>query len=107
VKDAKFRRDAARRYLANVAGVPELPDGPIVGSLEDNLPELDWETSLARLQGASPLLRSQEAEVRAAQLGVQLARAQAIETQEPHPATTQGAIDSGSLISNWPTTWFD
>jgi cobalt-zinc-cadmium efflux system outer membrane protein len=64
--------------MANDAGVPDLPVAPLAGTLEDDVPDLDWDDSLRRLLANSPLLKAQEAEIRAAQLEVQVALAQAV-----------------------------
>ena len=78
LQDAQYRLQTAWRHLANVAGVPDLPTTPLVGSLDEDVPALDWKTSLQQLLDSSPLLKAQEAEIRASQYEVQFARAQAI-----------------------------
>jgi cobalt-zinc-cadmium efflux system outer membrane protein len=78
LQDAQYRVEAAWRQLASVVGVPDLPPAPLAGLLEADLPQLDWKTSLQELLQNSPLLKAQEAEIRASQLEVRLARAQAI-----------------------------
>lgn len=78
LQDAEYRRRGAWQHLINIAGVPDLPPTPLRGNLEDGIPDLDWKTSLEQLLTSSPLLKAQEAEIRAAQLEVQLARAQAV-----------------------------
>lgn len=78
LRDARLRLQSAKRHLANVAGIHDLPDGPLTGDFEADVPDLDWDMSLRRLLDESPLLKSQAAELRAAQTEVQLARAQAV-----------------------------
>lgn len=78
VRDARFRLEAARRHLANAAGVGELSTAPLVGDLRGEIPELEWDASLQRLLENSPLLKSQESELHAARVEVDLARAQAV-----------------------------
>ncbi|HZV06905.1 MAG TPA: TolC family protein [Gemmataceae bacterium] len=77
-QDAQYREQSARQQLANVVGVAELPPVPVAGSLEENVPELDWQKEHQRLLESSPLLKAQEAEIRAAQYELRLARAQAV-----------------------------
>jgi cobalt-zinc-cadmium efflux system outer membrane protein len=78
LQDAKYRLEAAWRQLANVVGIPGLQPAALAGSLEGDIPHLDWQTSLRQLLAASPVLRAQEAEIRAAAYELKLARAQAI-----------------------------
>jgi cobalt-zinc-cadmium efflux system outer membrane protein len=78
LQDAEYRRRAAWQQLAHVVGVPDLPLGTLACNLEEGIPELDQKECLQRLLASSPLLQAQEGEIRAAQLEVQLARAQAI-----------------------------
>jgi cobalt-zinc-cadmium efflux system outer membrane protein len=78
LQDAQYREQTARRQLATVAGVDELPPVAVAGSLEEDVPELDWQQSLQQLLNDSPLLKAQEAEIRASQIELRLARAQAI-----------------------------
>lgn len=80
VADAKFRWQAARRQLAIVVGAneSELPAGDLAGSLNDQLPEWDYDACLNRLLELSPLLKSQAAELQAVHTEFHLARAQAV-----------------------------
>lgn len=78
LQDAEYRQQSARRQLANVVGVSELPPVPVAGNLEENVAELDYQKSLERLLSSSPLLKSQEAEIRASQYELRLARAMAV-----------------------------
>jgi cobalt-zinc-cadmium efflux system outer membrane protein len=78
LKDAEIRLQAGRRQLANLAGIPILPDGDLIGDLNDQIPELVWETRLQQLLECSPLLKSQAAELQAAQAEVRMAHAQAV-----------------------------
>jgi cobalt-zinc-cadmium efflux system outer membrane protein len=78
LQEAQYRHRGAWQHLANVVGVPNLPPAPLAGSLEDDIPGLDWQTSLERLLATSPLLKAQEAEIGASRTEVQLARAQAV-----------------------------
>lgn len=78
LQDAEFRRLAAWEQLANIVGVADLPPAPLAGELKDGIPDLDEKESLQRLLATSPLLKAQEAEIRASQYEVKLARAQAV-----------------------------
>ncbi len=78
LQDARFRHEAAWRQLANVAGAPHLPPATLAGEFDNDLPQLDWQETLERLLGASPLLRAQDAQIRATEYELRLARAQAV-----------------------------
>lgn len=78
LQDAEYRQGGAVRQLANVVGVANLPPAAVTGSLEEDVPELDWQTSLQQLLDSSPLLKAQEAEIRSEQYALRLARAQAV-----------------------------
>lgn len=78
LQDAEYRHRSAWRHLTNIVGVPDLPPTPLAGRLEDGIPELDEKQSLQRLLTSSPLLKAQEAEIRAAEIEIKLARAQAV-----------------------------
>lgn len=77
-QDAEYRQRSAEQQLVNVVGVADLPPTAVAGSLEEDVPELDWQTSLQQLLDSSPLLKAQEAEIRSEQYALRLARAQAI-----------------------------
>ena len=72
LQDAKLRHQAAWRHLAYIVGVPQLPLAALPDSLEGSLPPLDWQDTLQRLLAESPVLRAQAAQVREAELQVQL-----------------------------------
>jgi outer membrane protein, heavy metal efflux system len=78
LEDARHRHRAAWQQLVNLMGTPDLPEAPLAGSLESDLPHLDWQATLQQLYAASPLLRAQEAQLRGFQYDVKLAKAQAI-----------------------------
>jgi cobalt-zinc-cadmium efflux system outer membrane protein len=61
-----------------VVGVPDLQPAPLAGDLAADAPQLNWEESLQRLLASSPVLKAQEATIRAAGFDLKLARAQAI-----------------------------
>ena len=78
LQDAQHRHKAAWQQLANLVGIPDLPETPLAGSLEADIPDLDWQTSLQQLYAASPLLRGQEAQIRGSEYDVKLAKSQAV-----------------------------
>ncbi len=78
VQDAKYRRQAAWTQLTNVVGVPDLPMTTLAGDLEADIPQIDFQASVQRLLAASPVLKAQEATIRAAGWDVKLARADAV-----------------------------
>lgn len=65
---ARYELERTWRELAAVAGNPDLKQQPLAGKLDEALPELDWDKSLATLFEESP-------ERKAAQVGVQRAEA--------------------------------
>lgn len=76
--EAVERHTAAWSQLANVVGLPELEPTLLDGSLDDELPALEWQTSWQSLLANSPQLRSAEAERDHAYAELMLARAQAV-----------------------------
>jgi outer membrane protein, heavy metal efflux system len=64
--------------LASVVGVPTMQPVPLAGTLESDIPQLDWQRSLRQLLDSSPLLKAQETLIREAGYDVKLARALAI-----------------------------
>lgn len=78
LQDAKYRHQAAWTQLANVVGVPDLPPAALADDLEKDIPGFEWEPTLQRLLAASPVLKAQEAQIRAAGWDLDLARAGAI-----------------------------
>jgi cobalt-zinc-cadmium efflux system outer membrane protein len=99
LRDAQYRRRAAWQQLANVVGVPDLPPAPLIGRLEGDIPDLDWQASLQQLLASSPLLKAQEAEIRAAQYELQLAKAQAIPNFNVQVVAQRDHIEKFSSVS--------
>ena len=58
LQDAHYRHEAAWRQLAAVVGVPNLPPTALAGSLESDVPQLDWTQTVQQLLAANPLLRA-------------------------------------------------
>ncbi|HYT88957.1 MAG TPA: TolC family protein [Gemmataceae bacterium] len=99
LQGARYRQQAAWRQLANVAGVPALQPAPLAGSLEISIPDLEWQPSLEQLLAASPLLRAQQAEIRAAEYELKLARAQAIPNVNVQLVAERDHIEKFSTIT--------
>lgn len=74
LQDARIRHRAAWRQLANLVGVPELPPATLPDEPNAEPPRLDWDETLNRLMAESPVLRAQAAQVREAEVEVQLQR---------------------------------
>lgn len=72
LQDARLRHEAAWRQLANLVGDPKLPLATLPNEGENDVPQLDWEGSWQRLLAESPLLRAQAAQVREAEIEVEL-----------------------------------
>jgi cobalt-zinc-cadmium efflux system outer membrane protein len=72
LQEARLRHQAAWRQLANLVGVPRLPPAALPDDIEADVPQFDWDESLRRLLAESPVLRAQAAQVREAELEVQL-----------------------------------
>ncbi|WP_203329175.1 TolC family protein [Candidatus Laterigemmans baculatus] len=68
----------ARRQLASVVGVVELPPATLVGDLERELPEVPYEAALSHLLAASPELADRAAAVNRAQRSLRLAHAEVV-----------------------------
>jgi outer membrane protein, heavy metal efflux system len=77
LKESKLRTEAARQALEAAVGA-KIPDCELVGEFDSPMPELEWDSSLERLMQESPLLKSQEAELQAARVEIQLSDSQAI-----------------------------
>lgn len=75
--DSELRIDAARQSLEAVVGTKLAACEP-KAEFDEDLPDLEWESSLERLLNESPLLKSQLAELQAARAEIQLSDAQAI-----------------------------
>lgn len=71
LETSRQREQAARRELAALLGVPELPPAPLAGTLEDDLLYLEWATACDRLWSANPLLQAAQARIAQARAQVQ------------------------------------
>lgn len=63
LREAQVRHRAAWTQLANVAGCPELVTVELSGSLDGEIPELDFDQQYARLLDSSPQLRASESRI--------------------------------------------
>lgn len=78
LRNARFQASAAWKRLGDVVGRPDLPVRPLVGNLEDDVPDLDWDAARRQLLDHSPLLHAARARVMAAQAQARRERAQPI-----------------------------
>jgi cobalt-zinc-cadmium efflux system outer membrane protein len=78
LQTSRQREDAVRRQLAALAGMPELPPAPLVGSLEDESPRYEWSEACGRLFAANPLLLAAQARIGQARAQVQRERVEPI-----------------------------
>lgn len=72
LENVRLRHQAAWRQLANLVGVPQLPPARLPDEVETEAPPFEWDETLRRLLSESPVLRAQAAQVRQAELEVQL-----------------------------------
>ena len=78
LETAMHRRQTAWKQLANIVGIPTMQPVALAGTLESEIPQLDWQQSLQQVLEASPVLKAQAAQILAAGYDVKLAKAQAI-----------------------------
>ncbi|HJZ53546.1 MAG TPA: TolC family protein [Gemmataceae bacterium] len=85
VAEARLRQDWV--HLATLVGVPDLPQQPLVGSLEPDGPPLSWDEALARVCQESPELLFAVAKVKQDEVTVERER------REPIPnVTVRGGV---------------
>lgn len=77
-EDALYRHYAAWQQLANIVGDPGLQPSLLEGTLEEDIPDLDFDQSLEQLLANSPQITSSQAALDNARAECQLARAQAV-----------------------------
>jgi cobalt-zinc-cadmium efflux system outer membrane protein len=63
LREAETRQQAAWRRLAAVLGRPDMDPAPLAGEVDQNLPDLNWDDTLARLLAQSPELAKARAGV--------------------------------------------
>ena len=97
LREAESRYRSAWKQLANVAGLPELIPTDLQGSLDGEIPELDFEQQYARLLDGSPQLRASESEVQHAQH--ELRR----ELAQPYPNLTVQMVAERDHIQQFDT----
>ena len=78
LQTAEAALTGARRQLASVAGVPALPPKPLVGDLEEELPEVPYDDAINQLLAASPEMADRAAAVERARRSLRLACAQVV-----------------------------
>ena len=94
VNNAQAEVAGAWRRLSVVTGGQQLNPERLAGPLEDNIPQLEWSSTLNRLFAESPLLANADARIAAARWNVQR---QAV---EPIPNVNVQAGVAHSTISN-------
>jgi outer membrane protein, heavy metal efflux system len=77
-EDALYRHYAAWQQLANIVGDASLQPSLLEGTLDGEVPDLDFDRSLEQLLANSPQITSSQAALDHARAECQLARAQAI-----------------------------
>jgi outer membrane protein, heavy metal efflux system len=78
LRDARLRHEGAWRQLTAVVGMQGMPPAPLAGNLENDLPFLEWDALVQHLIADSPLLKAQQAEIRASEQELKLTQVQAI-----------------------------
>lgn len=78
VEDSEHRYAAAWKQLATIIGISPMRPVPLAGSLENAIPQLDFETRWQELLASSPQLRSTESELDHGRATYREALAQAI-----------------------------
>jgi cobalt-zinc-cadmium efflux system outer membrane protein len=99
VEDARLREKTARKQLAHVVGISELPNEPAAGQLEDAIPALDFEQQLGKALTSSPLLQAQDALIQSVQWELKLARAQAIPNVNVQVVAQRDSVQKYSTVS--------
>jgi cobalt-zinc-cadmium efflux system outer membrane protein len=71
-REATLRHQAAWRQLGNLVGVPFFAPAVLPDGVEGPVPQFEWNESLRRLMAESPVLCAQAAQVREAEIELQL-----------------------------------
>lgn len=103
-------QQAAWRRLTAVSGVPDLAVLRVTGPLPDDLPERDWEESIALLASRSPELAAARARVGRAEWNVSRAQAQVVPDVNLWVSVRRIAptdSDSASVQAGLPVPIFD
>ena len=66
-RNARYRATAAWKELGNVIGRPNLPQKTLAGNLEDEAPEIEWETAWQDVINRNPALHAARSRAAAAQ----------------------------------------
>lgn len=93
LRNARLQEQAARRQLAAAIGIPELPPVPVTGTLDAELPPVDFEARWQQIQAASPVLHAARTQIERARARVRREQAQPVPDIQ-----TQGSVqqDLGS-----------
>lgn len=71
LRTARKQEAGARRELAALLGIPELPPGPLGGELDKAMPEVEYEQEWHRIASQSPALQFVKAQVQQAKTQLQ------------------------------------
>jgi len=99
LQEAKYREQSSLQQLLAIAGVPDMHPVTPVGTLESDIPQLEWHESLRQLLAASPLLQSLSAKIDASQYDLQLARAQAVPNVNVQVVAERDHVQKFSSVS--------
>lgn len=70
LRNAQFRVVAAWKQLGNVIGSPNMPVRPLAGELNEDVPEIEWDTVWSEILGGNPLMHAARSRLHAAQMQV-------------------------------------
>jgi cobalt-zinc-cadmium efflux system outer membrane protein len=99
LQDAQLRHQSAWKQLAYLLGRPELQATALIGNLEEDVLQLDWEESLRALLANSPVLRAQEAKVREARYSWQRARLEAVPNLTVQVVAEHDQVQKSNTVS--------
>ena len=99
VENLSHQQDAARRELAVVLGVDELPPGELSGSLGEGAEPLDFETEWQHLRAASPVLQTANARVQRARAQLSREQVQPIPDLNLRGSVRDDTLSNSTLFS--------
>ena len=99
VENLVHQEDAARRELAVVLGVPELPPGQLNGDLGGTAEPLDFETEWQHLRAASPVLQTAQAQVQRARAQLSREQVQPIPDLNLRGSVRDDTLSNSTLFS--------
>jgi len=99
--EADRRLEAAWRQLVNVVGCPYLERAPVVGTLDGEIPALDWEATWQRLLAESPQLRAAETRINHARSELVREQAQRIPNVNVQIISERDHVQGFSTLSSF------